>query len=187
MPASKYKIERKCEVCGNTFFAKTLASKYCSRHCGEVAYRQRRREEKKLQQQKEIADKVQQERLYISISEAVAMFGVSRDTLYRLIRKNKLPAINLSERLIRISRAHIEAMFPKIEISEVKKEAPAPVEKRYKFDASDSYTIGEVSKKFGISDSTIYKAIRKNAIPTCQRGKYVFVPKKEIEKVLNVK
>ena len=63
----------------------------------------------------EFADKVPQERPYISIAEAVAMFGISRDAIYRLIRNGNLPAVNLGERLTRISRAHIESMFPLVE------------------------------------------------------------------------
>jgi diadenosine tetraphosphatase ApaH/serine/threonine PP2A family protein phosphatase len=43
MPASKYKIERKCEVCGKTFLAKTVYSKYCSHNCTCAAYRNKKR------------------------------------------------------------------------------------------------------------------------------------------------
>lgn len=76
MTASKYKLERKCEMCGSTFLAKTVYSKYCSRHCSEAAYRAKKREEKKEQHRQELADKVPQERPYISITEAVALFGI---------------------------------------------------------------------------------------------------------------
>lgn len=184
MPASKYKLERKCEMCGSTFLAKTVYSKYCSRHCSEAAYRAKKREEKKEQHRQELADKVPQERPYISIAEAVALFGISRDTIYRLIRNGNLPAINLGERLTRISRAHIKSMFPLVEQKQQTTPTPQPA-KSYNFDASDSYTIGEVSKKYGVSDSTVYKTIRKIGIPTCQKGKFVFVPKAEVDKVFN--
>ena len=71
MPTSKYKLERKYEMCGNTFLTKTVYSKYYSRHCSEAAYRAKKREEKKEQHRHELADKVPQERPYISIAEAV--------------------------------------------------------------------------------------------------------------------
>lgn len=182
MPASKYKLERKCEMCGSTFLAKTVYSKYCSRHCSETAYRAKKREEKKEQHRQELADKVPQERPYISIAEAVALFGISRDTIYRLIRNGNLPAVNLGERLTRISRAHIESMFPLVEQKQQTTPTPQPA-KSYKFDATDSYTIGEISKKFGVSDSTVSKTIRNFSIPTCQKGKFVYVPKVEIDKI----
>lgn len=182
MPASKYKLERKCERCGTTFLAKTIYSKYCSEACSKAAYREKKRESKKEEQRQELASKIPEERPYISIAEAVNLFGVSRDTIYRLIRRGKLPAINLGERLTRISRTHIESMFPLIESQATVEAKPEPV-KVYNFDPSDSYTIGEVSKVYGISDSTVYKTIRKMSIPICQKGKFVYVPKAEIEKV----
>lgn len=183
MPASKYKLERKCEMCGSTFLAKTVYSKYCSHHCSDLAYKAKKREEKEEQHRLELANKVPKDRPYISIAEAVALFGISRDTIYRLIRNGNLPAVNLGERLTRISRIHVESMFPTVE-QQQKEETPQP-QKTYKFDSSDSYTIGEISKKYGISDSTVYKTIRKVSIPTCQKGKFVFVPKAEIDKVFN--
>lgn len=184
MPASKYKLERKCEMCGSTFFAKTIYSVYCSKRCSEAAYRAKKREEKKEQHRQELANKVPQERPYISIAEAVAMFGISRDTIYRLIRNGNLPAVNLGVRLTRISRAHIESMFPLVEQKQQTTSTTQPT-KSYNFDASDSYTIGEVSTKYSVSNSTVYKTIRKIGIPTCQKGKYVFVPKEEIDRVFN--
>lgn len=48
MGKAKFQIERRCEVCGNPFFAKTLESRYCSEKCGQVAYTRRKREAKKL-------------------------------------------------------------------------------------------------------------------------------------------
>jgi len=182
MPASKYKLERKCERCGKTFLAKTVYSKYCSEACSKAVYREKKRALKKEEQRQELASKIPEERPYISIAEAVTLFGVSRDTIYRLIRRGKLPAINLGERLTRISRTHIESMFPIIESQATVEAKPEPV-KVYNFDPSDSYTIGEVSKVYGISDSTVYKTIRKMSIPICQKGKFVYVPKAEIEKV----
>lgn len=186
MPASKYKLERNCEVCGNTFLAKTIYSKYCSRRCGEVAYRQKKKEEKKEQKRKELAAQVPQERAYISITEAATLFGISRDTIYRLVRKGKIPAVNLGERLTRISRTHIENMFPTVEPAQQSENATQP-QKSCKFDTTDSYTIGEISKKFEISTSTVYKTIRKVGIPTCQKGRFVYVPKNEIDKVFSPK
>ena len=180
MPASKYKIQRQCKVCGTLFFAKTVSSFYCSNKCINAAYRARKREEKKEQLRKEKAAKIPESRPYISVSEAVTLFGVSRDTIYRLIKSGSIPAINMGQRLTRISRMHLENMFPLIE--EQPKELPStPVS--YKFDESDCYTIGQITDIYGISESTVYKAIRKQSIHSCQRGNYVYVPKVEIDKL----
>lgn len=181
MPASKYKIERKCEVCGKTFLAKTIYSKYCSHNCSCAAYRNKMREEKKEQERKELAAKIPENRPYISVTEAVALFGISRDTIYRLIKKGSVPAINIGQRLTRISRAHLKSMFSVS--NEQSTQAIQPKQVKYNFDESDCYTIGQITSIYGISESTVYKTIRKMSIPTCQRGNYVYVPKVEIDKL----
>lgn len=48
MPALKFQIKRKCEMCGATFIAKTLESKYCSKHCIDMAYKQKRQQPRRL-------------------------------------------------------------------------------------------------------------------------------------------
>lgn len=180
MPASKYKIQRKCKVCGTLFYAKTVSSWYCSRNCTCAAYRIKKRDEKNEQKRKEKASKIPDDRPYISVAEAVALFGVSRNSLYRLINNGTIPAINMGQRLTRISRAHLEASFPLIE--EQPKELPVSPAS-FKFDESDCYTIGQITDIYGVSESTVYKAIRKQSIPSCQRGNYVYVPKVEIDKL----
>lgn len=180
MPASKYKIQRKCKVCGTLFYAKTVSSWYCSRNCTCAAYRIKKRDEKNEQKRKEKASKIPDDRPYISVAEAVALFGISRNSLYRLINNGTIPAINMGQRLTRISRAHLEASFPLIE--EQPKELPV-TPASFKFDESDCYTIGQITDIYGVCESTVYKAIRKQSIPSCQRGNYVYVPKVEIDKL----
>ena len=58
MPALKFQIKRKCEMCGATFIAKTLESKYCSKHCIDMAYKQKKAAAKKAEQFKQIAQRV---------------------------------------------------------------------------------------------------------------------------------
>lgn len=112
MPNAKFEIKRKCECCGATFIAKTLDSHYCSRACSQKAYDKRMAEKKKLEQLNAIVEQIPDARDYISVQEAVAMFGISKDTIYRLIKKGKIPAINIGERLTRINKSKLEEMFP---------------------------------------------------------------------------
>lgn len=174
------KIQKQCAICEQHFTPKTVDSVYCSKKCGEMAYRRKKTQKKKEEEQKVIVEKISDDRLYISVPEAVALFGVAKSTLYRLIRQKRIPAINLGTRLVRIDRAAIEEMFPIRQTT--LKEAKSTV-KLYSLEPQDCYTIGEVSKKFGISDSSVYKHIRKYAIPTRQIGKYVYVPKFEIDNI----
>lgn len=174
------KIQKQCEVCGQSFVPKTVDSVYCSKKCGAAAYRKKKTQKKKEDEQQAVIEKISADRQYISVPEAIVLFGVAKSTLYRLIRKKKIPAINLGTRLVRIDRAAIEEMFPIRQTPP--KEAKSTV-KLYSLEPQDCYTIGEVSKKFGISDSSVYKHIRKYSIPTRQIGKYVYVPKSEIDYV----
>ena len=176
------KIQKQCEVCGQSFVPKTVDSVYCSKKCGAAAYRKKKALKKKEEEQQAVIDKISADRLYISVPEAIVLFGVAKSTLYRLVRQKRIPAINLGTRLVRIDRAAIEEMFP-IRQTPLKKEKPTA--KLYSLEPQDCYTIGEIAKKFGISDSTVYKHIRKYSIPTRQIGNYVYAPKTEIDNLYN--
>lgn len=47
----------------------------------------------------------------------------------------------------------------------------------------DCYTIGDISQKYKLDESTVYKHIRKYSIPTRQIGNFVYVPKSEIDEL----
>lgn len=178
MPAANFEIQRKCKECGATFLAKTVESVYCSKKCTNAAYRKKKREEKHRQKLDEVVGAIPENRDYISVSEAEAMFGVSRYSLYKYIRLGKIQAINLGQKLTRINKHHLMAMFP--ERSEpIDKQQALP--KSYSLEPEDCYTIGEISQKYKLSESTVYKNIREHAIPIRQIGKFVYVPKSEID------
>ena len=183
MGYSKLKIPKVCECCKKPFEAKTVLTRFCSTQCVNKADRTRKKEAKeetkfqaeKAQKTEVIADI--QSRPYISIPEATLLFGISKDTLRRLIKSGKIPAHNLGQRLTRISRVHLESLFVPIAMPEQIPEPP----KVYK--PEDCYTIGEVQKKFGVSDKTLYSAIKRLNIDKIPIGKYVYVPKEQIDKV----
>ena len=177
-------IQKECAICGKQFVPKTVNSIYCSQKCSEAAYRKKKALKKKETEQKAIVEKISADRLYISVPEAITLFGVAKSTLYRLIRQKRISAINLGTRLVRIDRAAIEQMFPIRQIPIVKER---PKAKLYSLEPEDCYTIGEISQKFGISDSSVFKHIRKFSIPTRQIGKYVYAPKSEIDNLYNAK
>ena len=191
MGVSKLKLPKVCEHCGKAFEAKTVTTRFCSDTCNNVSLRLRKKqaleEERKKQTLQESAATIAeiQTRPYISIAEAVLLFGISKDTIRRLIRAGKIPAVNLGERLTRISRAHIEAMFTAVAIPEEKPQEQQPVKLQY--EQRECYTIGEISEKYGVSLSTVDKTIRKNSIPKRQVGKFVYVPKVMIDKIFGGK
>ena len=179
MPGIALEIRRKCKVCGKVFLVKKLDSQFCSKRCGDV-YRKRIKDANKREERlSEIILHIPDAREYISVKEAVAIFGVERDTIYRLIKKEKIPAINLGTRLTRIKRDELEKLLPTRQ--EIKKESEKPVPKLYSLEPEDCYTVGEICKKYHINDSTVWSHVRKYSIPSRQIGNYVYIPKEEID------
>ena len=113
MPTIGFEIKRKCKICGKVFVAKTLDSYYCSPQCGKVAWKRKKDVKDRNAKLEAIAQQVPDIREYISVKEAVAMFGVERSTLYRLIKLGRIPVINLGTRLTRIKRSEMEQLFLK--------------------------------------------------------------------------
>jgi len=188
MGVSKLKLPKVCEHCGKAFEAKTVTTRFCSDACNSASLRNRKKqvlEEERKQQilQESVATIAEiQTRPYISVPEAVVLFGISKDTIRRLIKAGKIPAINLGQRLTRISRTHIEAMFTAVAVLEKKPKEQQPVKLQY--ESNECYTINEVSEKYGVSPSTVANIIRRNSIPKRQAGKFVYVPKIMIDKLL---
>ena len=179
MPKLGIEIKRKCKFCGKAFIIKTLDSIYCCKKCSEAAYAQKKRAEAKEKKLALIAKSVPKLRDYISIREAVAIYGVERDTLYLMVRRGQIPSINIGTRLTRINRKDLEKMFVKRPIAKHIKETPLP--KKYSLEPEDCYTIGEVCEKYHINDSSVWAHVRKYSIPSRQIGNYVYVPKEEID------
>ena len=178
-------IQKECRVCEKSFIPKTVKSVFCSKNCSDAAYRKRKAQLKKEEQRKTVASRIPEDRKYISAAEAIILFGVAKSTLYRHIRQGRIPAINLGARLVRIDRTAIEKMFPIQNDTSLIKESSTV--RLYRLEPEDCYTIGEISEKFGISDSSVYKHIRKFSIPIRQIGKYVYAPKFEIDHIYNSK
>lgn len=78
MPTIGFEIKRKCKVCGKIFVAKTLDSYYCFPKCGKVAWKRKKDVKDRNAKLEAIAQQVPDIREYISVKEAVAMFGVER-------------------------------------------------------------------------------------------------------------
>lgn len=179
MGAAKFEITRKCKICGEPFLAKTITSWYCSPRCSGVAYKRRKDEEKRNKRLDEIAKAIPKDKEYITVPEAYSMFGISKETLYRLIRKGIIPSVNAGQRQIRVSKEKLMEMYP-LRKSLLKKQ-PKPLPKLYSMEPKDCYTIQQACEKYHMNDSTLYLQIRKYSIPTRQIGNYVYVPKKEID------
>jgi len=108
----------------------------------------------------------------------VALFGISRYTVYRLINKGVIPTVNIGTRLTRIDKREMMKHFP-LRGNPIDRSKPLP--HLYNMEPENCYTIGEISEMFGVEDSTVYKHIRKYSIPIRQIGNYVYAPKPDID------
>ncbi len=189
MGISKLKIPKICEYCERPFEAKTVTTRFCSPTCGNKSGKERKRQAKQAERKQTLLEQSaakiaeMQTRPFLSISEATVLFGISKDTIRRLIKAGKIPAFNLGERLTRVSRIHLEAMFTAVDLPEQPKEQPVKLQ----YEPSECYTIAEVSEKFGVSLSTVNNTIRRNSIPKRQVGRFVYVPKEQIDKIFSRK
>lgn len=126
----------------------------------------------------EIVKSIPKQQDYIKVSEAYALFGISKDTLYRLIHKGTISYINLGTNQIRVSKEELLKLYPLRKKALTKSKSVA---KLYSLEPKDCYTVGEIAKKYHLDDSTVYLHICRYSIPTRQIGNYVYVPKKEID------
>lgn len=181
MAVAKYKIVRKCPVCGEEFFARTLESWYCSPKCSKVAWKRKHDEEKRQLELDKIVSNMPKSKEYISITEAYAMFGASRSTIYRLIYMKKISFIEPEKGIRLVCKGELMNLFP-LRQSPLDTKPRKPVT-MYRMEPEDCYTIGEISKKFHLDDSTVYAHIRKYSIPTRQIGNYVYAHKGSIDKL----
>lgn len=185
MGFSKLKIPKICEQCSKAFEAKTVVTRFCSTACANKSGKEKKKQAKEAEQKQtlleESAEKIAQMRTrpYISIMEATILFGISKNTIHRLIKAEKVPAVNFGLRLTRVSRVHLEEMFTAVEIPEEPKENPMKLH----YEIDECYTINEISEKYGVSLSTVDNTIRRNSLPKRQVGNYVYVPKELIDKI----
>jgi excisionase family DNA binding protein len=189
MGISKLKIPKLCEFCEVPFEAKTVTTRFCSVSCNNKALKRLKKLVKELEAKQTLLEKAAtkiadiQTRPYISVSEAVALFGISKDTIHRLIKNKRISAYNAGQRLTRVSKVDIEQMFTTIELPDKSKESPV----KPNFEVGNCYTITEISTKFHADPSTVYNAIKRNKIPTKQVGSFVYVPKDLIDKIFEGK
>ena len=183
------KIEKKCIYCGESFTAQRLTTKYCSVICNKKHYKIRARKGElptdsfkedsltKLILKKQAVLNIKQ---YLSIKETCDLLGLSRSTIYRLIKSNKVTVVRIGKRVI----------IPKPEIEELLKSAsrtyiPDSVQTiKQNFNIQNYYYIGEVQNKYGVSEKGLYNLLLKHSIEKVTIGKHVYVLKSDIKKIL---
>ena len=83
-------------------------------------------------------------REYITVTEAHALFGISRNTVYRLIEKGRVAFFNTGKNQTRLKKDDLMKLYPLREMPlEGNKKTPR---KKYSMEPEDCYTIGILAK-----------------------------------------
>ena len=101
MPRGNYTIQRSCEECGKIFTPPTLVSKYCCPACSKRAYKKRQIAKEKEAIRQALIRRIPSSKGYLTVKEAMLIYGISKDVLYRMIRQGLIPSYNFGQRLIR--------------------------------------------------------------------------------------
>ena len=180
--SSNIRVQRICQHCKQEFTARTTVTKYCGNRCAKYAYKARHRKknvEKSNAETKAIIEKPLTNlniKAFLSIAEASKLLGVSRSTFNRMMKRGAVRFAKVGTRVI-IRRADIESIF----------ELPQRLEQEKKpkeYMIEDCYTISQVLDRFGVSDKALHEIIKRNEIPKIKKGRYAYVPKELIEKLL---
>ncbi len=194
--SSNIQVQRICQYCGNEFTARTTVTKYCSHRCASLAHKAMKRAEKVQRsnaETKQIKNKPIEElkaKEFLTVSDVSKLVGCSRQNVYKLINTGKLKATNILIKKTIVRRCDLDKLFnevPEIEnIPEQQKQDLKEWKQAGAFDINDCYTIGEVQKKFGISQTALQKLIKRENIPKIKKGWYVYVPKPIIDKIFEL-
>ncbi|AKD04382.1 helix-turn-helix domain-containing protein [Pontibacter korlensis] len=114
--SSNIRVQRKCQHCGELFIAKTTVTKFCGDNCAKRAYKERKREESITKSIDETVDEMRQPLIeaqakeFLNVNDLTLLIGLSRRTVYRLIKDKRLNALKLGNRFV-IRRSDLNKMF----------------------------------------------------------------------------
>lgn len=192
--STNIRVTRICEYCKNEFVAKTTRTRYCSHTCNSRAYKAGKRVEKVEAvrvgpiRPKVVSTKELKSKDYLSITEACALTGVSRWTLWRAIDRGELNAASIGRRRL-IRRSDIEELFDSNPvqittiIEQVKKTLP---KEKKEFNVMLFYSMNEIIDKYKVSPKGLYELLERIGIEKIKKGKYTYVPKEKIDAIFNL-
>lgn len=122
--STNIKVEKICQYCKKTFVAQTLITKYCSPKCNKKDYKVRKKYEKLTgtlgehqEPNKTLPTPIGtylntlHEKQFLTVGDVSKLLGISKATIYRLIKDGDLKAVSFSERTTRIKRSEIDKLF----------------------------------------------------------------------------
>lgn len=177
MSTSKFRVLRTCEFCGKEFYAQKVTTRFCSRRCNELAYKQRRRQRQITEAEARVLQKPIEEvgnKEFLSLQDTSVLFGITKRSVYNLIYNGVLQAFKLSSRMTLIRRADIERIFESHVYTKKVKPERKPI--------TEFYTTVEIKEKFGVSESWVFKIGKEKNIPKILHHGKTYWSKQHVEK-----
>ncbi len=177
MSTSKFRVLRTCEFCGKEFYAQKVTTRFCSRRCNELAYKQRRRQRQITEAEARVLQKPIEEvgnKEFLSLQDTSVLFGITKRSVYNLIYNGVLQAFKLSSRMTLIRRADIERIFESHVYTKKVKPERKPI--------TEFYTTTEIKEKFGVSESWVFKIGKEKNIPKILHYGKTYWSKQHVEK-----
>lgn len=188
--SSNIQISRICQFCGKEFIAKTTVTQYCGDNCSKRAYKARIRS-RKIEDSNAVTKTIKvkpieevKKKEFLNVNDLAILLSCSRRTAYRLVKNGNIHSINLGIRKTLIKRGDIDKLFDQSPILPQKANYIQEPEIITELNTDDFYTISEIQSKFSISEKALYDMIKRNNFKKIKKGKYVYVEKTLIDKIL---
>ena len=177
MSTSKFRVLRTCEFCGKEFYAQKVSTRYCSKRCNELAYKQRRRQRQITEAEERLLQKPIEEvgnKEFLSLQDASVLFGITKRSVYNLIYNGVLQAFKFSSRMTFVRKADIERMFEGHIYTKKVKPERKPI--------TEFYTTKEIQEKFGVSEAWVFKLAKEKKIPKVLHHGKTYWSKQHVDK-----
>ena len=177
MATSKFRVLRTCEFCGKEFYAQKVSTRYCSKRCNELAYKQRRRQRQITEAEAGVLQKPIEEvgnKEFLSLQDASVLFGITKRSVYNLIYNGVLQAFKFSSRMTFVRKADIEIMFEGHLYTKKVKPERKPI--------TEFYTTKEIQEKFGVSEAWVFKLAKEKKIPKVLHHGKTYWSKQHVDK-----
>ena len=177
MSTSKFRVLRTCEFCGKEFYAQKVTTRFCSRRCNELAYKQRRRQRQITEAEARVLQKPIEEvgsKEFLSLQDASVLFGITKRSVYNLIYNGVLQAFKFSSRMTFVRKADIEIMFEGHLYTKKVKSERKPI--------TEFYTTKEIQEKFGVSEAWVFKLAKEKKIPKVLHHGKTYWSKQHVDK-----
>jgi len=181
MSTSNLRVKKVCEWCGEEFLAQKTTTRFCSKRCAVLAYKDRVRrqrisdvEAENRIRTKELPLQKIRDNPYLRVKDTAKLLNVSVRTVYNLIYTGKLHASKISSRLTIISKDDVDAMLAGMDYKKTSLPPSSAI--------TDLYTTREVMERFEISEGWLYKVGKEKAIPRVFHLGRTYWSKKHIDK-----